>query len=217
MNTKGCLAVLLVAISLASFGCVFSLGTPTGLSADQVTKVLACQDAIKLGSRDFNKAKLDNIEGCLDKVLKVKLQLENGVITQKTFDSKMNAVPDGIRNDCKNNKYASVTAASTVLFERILAACTPVESIVFSEYDPLLFGALSAYNLHSAYWLAAAVCGVQEAIADANMALAIPRMGLLLDDLGESFYNNISWNSSTIRVPAIPLDPRCISLSGGGG
>ena len=189
MARKSALAVLLVAISLIGVGCVFTSVPPDPpLSKAGIDSIINCQDFIMKEGRAFMKVKFDNLETCLDKVLKQKLLFENGLITENKYESELAS----IRNQCLGN-YQLITAASFKLANNISVACQ-TGSPVFSAYDPLQFQALAAaagISLATGNELGGAICKVKEDLVDLSVALQVPRMVELLVILGLEAENNL--------------------------
>jgi hypothetical protein len=206
MNLRLPLALLSVSIIIAA-GCDLGpVGQPPPLTKKEVRKVLSCQEAVKEEGRHFTKVKLAGVEECLDKVLEAQLEFENGLISESQFNQKL----DKIRKDCRK-EYREIRKASKELVDEIIDECGPVEAIVFSDYDPLKFDALSSFNgtlfNPSVQDLAGWTCGVKEIIVDFAIFFQVPRMYELLGILGEEFY--IELGDVRIPHPELILDPRC--------
>jgi hypothetical protein len=189
---------------------------PTGsLSAGQVFGVLECQRTIKHEARDFGAFKEWELDRCLDATLGAQLGFENGLTNTSAYDSQL----IGIRQDC-TRRFQEVGAASTRLVNRIVAACTPVQSIIIpaSGYDPLEFGALAnELNISggTAVTLAGEICGAKELLVDSAETIQVPRMVQLLNilDAGTGQFAvtgpQVPFLDLPTTLPNIPLDTRC--------
>ncbi len=221
MVRKLSLAALLVMAVTVGYGCDF--GPPvapiTPLTEAETVSVFDCQRTINQQGQNFVTVKLTNVEACLDDVLGVQLQAENGhVPSEKAYQNELNAA----RNDCAN-KFQQVSQVSTTMVNAIVNACGGVQNIILppsGTYDPLEFGALAElaeeeFPDHTPYTdvteLAGAICGAKEEAADWMLFLEVPRMGNLLDILdggtdGGPFGVFID---TDVEVPYIELDERC--------
>jgi hypothetical protein len=182
------------------------------LTQKQVTAVLKCQDTIKEQGEDFTETKLEDLEDCLDAVLTVQLDFENGLISQAQYNAELG----GVRQYCLN-QYQSIGKASTHLINRIIKDCSGVASIILpatkSQYDPLEFGA-TGINYDNVTDLAGAVCEAKELAVDFAVFFEVPRMANLLDILDNDTTGSQSGTFSIegpngTEIPNIPLDPRC--------
>ena len=204
------LVALLVVSPLLGLGCDFGPpGTPgKPLTESQLEGVIECQETIKKDGAEFISDKLKNLEECLDDVLKLQLKSENGKISPADYTEGLAEV----RSEC-SEKYKEIGEASTDFVNGVIRSCTPVASIILpaTGYDPLEFGH-QGVGFRSVTNLAGRLCGEKEAFVDAVVAAEVPRMGNLLDTLGESFETVINSESTPEEViPNIPLDSRCTS------
>ncbi|MGD0073430.1 MAG: hypothetical protein ABSD31_03725 [Candidatus Binataceae bacterium] len=206
--------------SAIGYGCDFGPPTPPiiPLTEAQTVAVLNCQRTIKQQGLNFVTVKLTNVEACLDDVLGVQLQAENGhVPSEKVYQNQLNVA----RNDCAN-KFQQVSRVSTAMVNAIVNACGGVQNIILppSGYDPLEFGALAefAYEelndsepITNVTELAGAICGAKEEAVDWMLFLEVPRMGNLLDILnGDQDGGPFGiFVETDVEVPYIELDERC--------
>jgi hypothetical protein len=189
---------------------------PTGpLSAGQVLGVLECQKTIKREALKFGAFKEWELDECLDATLEAQLGFENGLSNTSAYDSQLG----GIRQDC-TRRFKEIGAASTRLVDGIVAACTPVQSIILpaSGYDPLEFGALAnelAISGGNAVTLAGEICGDKELLVDSAETTQVPRMVQLLNilDAGTGQFAvtgpQVPFLDLPTTLPNIPLDSRC--------
>lgn len=189
---------------------------PPALTADQIKAVLNCQATIKSEGAEFTDFKEKNLDECLDEVLELQLPFENGQLDSAHYNAGLAKT----RDDCAH-RFNKIGAASSKLVDKIVAACTPVQSLIlpFSGYDPLQFGALtrseSIVLVAEATGLAGRICGAKELFVDALVALQAPRMAGLLKilDNGTGQFAISGPPSSILGVPPtipnIPLDSRC--------
>ncbi len=205
-------ARLLVALPAALVaGClVFPAPTPpVPLTKSEVGALAKCQKTLKSAQLTFIKTKLAALEACVDGVLTVRLPFENGLTTSADFDAGIAKM----RAKCTKS-YAKIGAASTKLVDAVLKACTPVETAVLGPYDALRFQ--SAYSAvgHAPTTLvdlAGTLCTLTDEFADAQLWDAAPRMMELLQYLGPEFTQFFDASSG---LPNVPLDARCLPLSG---
>jgi len=211
MIGKTSLAALFVTASIVGFGCDFGPPPPpqTPLTQRQVEGVLECQETIKQEGQKFTAIKLAGLEKCLDGVLSVQLQFENGLIRQVEYNARLTSA----RRECLS-LYRKIGKASTRLVGRIIHDCSDVESIILDpDYDPLQFGA-TGVNYNNVTELAGAVCGAKELAVDFAVAFEVPRMANLLDILDGDTTDSVSGTFSIegpsgTEIPNIPLDERC--------
>lgn len=189
-------------------GCVFPPPTPPDppLSEDEVKALVKCQESIKKEGAKFVNFKLKKLELCVDDVLELQLQLENGHLTPEKFEMKLAAV----RKKCEKN-FALITKASTKLVDGVVKACDPIETVLLGPYDPLRFqavGDLFEGPFESVEEIAGLVCSGKELAVDAMVGLEVPRFCELLSILGPDFVII----DGEACLPNIPLDPRCPPL-----
>jgi hypothetical protein len=202
------LAALLVVVPVLCLGCDFGPPTPpvTPLTESQLKGVIECQETIKKDGAEFISDKLKNLEECLDDVLKLQLKSENGKISPADYTEGLSEV----RSEC-SEKYKEIGQASTEFVNGVIRSCKPVASIILptTGYDPLEFGYQGA-KFSDVTHLAGGLCGEKEPGVDFLVAVEVPRMGDLLDTLGDSFHTSIGGTPDE-EIPTIPLDSRCTS------
>jgi hypothetical protein len=219
MRKKGNSILSFVALSLISFGCNFGPPTPpvTPLTYTQVREVESCQATIKAAGRNFVETKLNNVEECLDNVLEIQLQYENGLISQYLYNHQLALT----RYQCAQS-FQQVGYASTELINNIIQVCGPISSIILpgSGYDPLQLDALASESdngpegFTNITQYAGNVCGIKELAVDAMIGYQVPRMAnllLILDNNTGQFA--ITEDSGEFVFPNIPLDSRCTAIS----
>lgn len=184
----------------------------TPLTKQQVSTVAKCQTAIKKSQLAFIKTKLAALESCVDGVLNLRLQFENGLTAQGAFDTGIVKM----RGKCQKN-YDKISGASTKLVDAIVKACTPAEEFVFGSYDALRFQSQSTTDpfgaIASVVDLAGHQCSLTEELVDTQLWLAAPRLIELLGYLGPEFVLVTDVNTGR-GFPNVPLDARCPPLQG---
>lgn len=205
-----CLVAALVAV--LGFGCTQPVGDPAGLSKTEIQFLLKCQDAVLDQGRQFLTVKLDSVESCLQKALKVQLEYADGHLSPEKYAEKLEA----IRQDCLR-QFAHVGRQSTRLVDAIILACQGVEHLIFTDYNPLQFAGLEVFPLvvTDVETLAAAICVGKELMADFSLFFQIPRAGPAAGSDGNSF----SLTGGLFDILGldpfddIPLDPRCLVVT----
>lgn len=216
MNPAKLLSGLFLSVGITASGCILAPTVPPDppLTAEQVEAVAECQEAIKKEGAKFVKKKLNKLEKCVDDVLELQLQRENGLITQEEFDAQLAKV----REKCLKG-FASIQKASTKLVDSIINSCEPVEDLILpsdftTQYDPLQFQTLSAFlggpPLESVEQLAGFICVGKELVVDGAVGFEVPRLCELLGLLGPEF---VSDTGEGVCLPLIPLDPRCLEVT----
>ncbi len=210
MGRRISLVVFLVTAFLTGVGFPLpSHATETYLTEVQVNAVLACQEAIKKAGKEFMLKKLQNLETCLDKALKIKMLFENGRITESDYNNQLATV----KSQCAA-RYAAINTLSTEMVTAIADACgnSDASSVFDPSSDPLRFQQLAwliGITIGNGDQLGGAICLVKEALVDLAVFTEVPRMGdLLVNVLGSPFY----LGDYGAAIPAIPLDSRCFDF-----
>lgn len=195
-------------------GClVFPAPTPpVPLTKSEVGALAKCQKTVKSAQSSFIKTKLAALESCVDGVLNARLSFENGLTTSAEFDAAIGKM----RGKCTKS-YAKIGAASTKLVDAVLKACTPVADAVLGPYDALRFQSAYASVGHAPATLvdlAGTLCTLTDEAADSALWQAAPRLMELLQYLGPEFTQFFDASSG---LPNVPLDARCLPLSGAPG
>jgi hypothetical protein len=178
-------AVAIVAAVAEGPGPVVAQMTPDTVEAD-----VRCQTNIANASRKFATIKRKALEQCVDLIVGVALRYEAGAITEAQAEA---AVAVAERRCARH--FGQIENASTVLINKIVDACQPVEPLVVGYDDALRFraggfgGGFVGSNVTE---LAGHLCAVNEVFVDASVFANVP----LVEELGFTFQS-------------IPVDPRC--------
>jgi hypothetical protein len=160
------------------------------MTPDTVEAVVRCQDTITSEARKFAAIKGKALEQCVDLVVAVALRYEAGAITEAQAEVAAAAV----ERHCVQN-FGQIENASTVLIDKIVEACQPVEPLVIGYDDVLRFragGFGGGFTGSTLTELAGFLCAVNEVFVDASLFANVP----LIEELGFTFQS-------------IPVDPRC--------
>ena len=187
-----------LALFVTGVGFITTLATtPVPASAQltpgNVEAVILCQESIKEESRKFVAIKMKAFEQCVDLLVEAELRFEAGALDE----AQAEAAAIAAARRCALN-FRQITNASTVLVNKIVQACQPVEDLVLGDTDALgflsggFFGGFTGSNVTE---LAGFLCAVNEFVVDTEVLATVP----LLQQFG--FGGGV-----------VPLDPRCATL-----
>lgn len=182
--------IFLSALAVVLSSCV-ALDRPTiiePLNANEADAVLACQETIKKSGKKFVQKKLARLEACADKVLKLKVELENELITEEQYDKRL---ANRVEPSCLK-KFSEIKELSTRLVDDIVDKCEPVQDIILTDSDrgdPLGFQAFGdvycadAGEFETVEELAGFICASKEIFVDLMLSIQVPRFPELLNEL----------------------------------